>query len=109
MYLFTILAEDRPGVLARITGILAARGENIARLTAAPHGNLSRISASVEMRAEAAEYARRKLLKLVQVVGVDVDAAAPETYVIAESLWPVTTLRKGTDVPAFRTDDAARC
>ena len=91
LYLFTILAEDKPGVLARITGLLGARGENITRISAQPgkEKGTAAISAVLHMSEQHAEFVRRKILKLIAVLDVRAhlhDEAA--AFTITESLWP---------------------
>jgi acetolactate synthase-1/3 small subunit len=91
LHLFTISAEDKPGVLARITGLLGARGENITRISAHPAARkgAATITAVVEMSEQHAEFVRRKILKLVAVLDVTTELHVEATTVtISESLWP---------------------
>jgi predicted amino acid-binding ACT domain protein len=77
MQFFEVLTEDKPGVLARVVGIVGARGENIARIAAAPvAAGFSRIVVLVEMPVAQAEFVRRKLLKIVTVLSAGVQPAA---------------------------------
>jgi acetolactate synthase small subunit len=107
--LIEVLAEDKPGVLARVTGVIGARGENIARLSASPAtaAGTSRIVVSVDMSQAHAEFVRRKLLKMVNVLSAAVRSAEPDAEsefrsalepdsvrVIACALWPEAQLRK---------------
>ena len=76
MQFFEVLTEDKPGVLARVAGIVGARGENITRIVAAPVGEgFSRILVLVEMPVVQAEFVRRKLLKIVTVISAGVQPA----------------------------------
>ena len=88
LHRFTVVAEDKAGVLARVTSVLGARGENIQRLTAVPEAPaLARITAEVVMSPHHAEFVVRKLSKLVYVLESRAEAS-PGVHVIGESLWP---------------------
>ena len=88
LHRFTVVAEDKAGVLARVTSLLGARGENILRLSAVPEAPaLARITAEVMMTPQHAEFVVRKLSKLVYVLESRVEAS-PGVHVIGESLWP---------------------
>ena len=94
LHRFTIVAEDKAGVLARVTSLLGARGENIQRLSAAPEEPArARITAEVFMTAQHAELVRRKLSKLVYVLDARTELS-PGANVISESLWPTGALPK---------------
>jgi acetolactate synthase-1/3 small subunit len=91
MYLFTILTEDKPGVLARITGLLGARGENITSISAVPgdRKGTATITATVGMSEQHAEFVRRKILKLVSVLEASTQLHESEpSFTIDSSLWP---------------------
>jgi acetolactate synthase small subunit len=109
MHLFEIVAENKPGVLARAAGIAGARGENIERIAAMPavDTNMARIIILIELSPVHAEYVRRKLLKMIHVCSVVVRAAgsspneefhaavdARTAQVIDRSLWPPMELSR---------------
>ena len=88
LHKFTVLTEDKAGVLARVTSVLGARGENIQRLSAVPESPaVSRITAEVLMAPHHAEFVRRKLSKLVYVLDARTEVS-PGVNVITTSLWP---------------------
>jgi acetolactate synthase small subunit len=107
---FEITTEDKPGVLARIAGIVGARGENIARVMAAPAGpGVSRIVVLVDMSGMHAEFVCRKLLKIVHVLSVCVQLAATAgeaeilealdlrpARTIDRAMWPAIELARKT-------------
>lgn len=66
----TVLVEDRPGVLARVSSLLARRGFNIDTLAVGPshEPGLSRMTIVVE--AEDLEQVKKQLHKLINVVKI---------------------------------------
>lgn len=92
LHRFTVVVEDKAGVLARVTALLGARGENIQRLSAVSEAPArARIIAEVAMAPYQAEFVRRKLSKLVYVLEVKAEVS-PGANVITESLWPTGAL-----------------
>ena len=71
---FTVVTENKPGALMRVTGVITARGLNIQRLTARPTGDeaLSEISLSVDVEPERAHEIVRKMNRLVNVLNTEV-------------------------------------
>jgi acetolactate synthase small subunit len=76
-HVISILAEDKPGVLVRITGAVSARGDNITRLSANPdaRSGFARITFSVDTEPARIDLLCRKLQRLIQVVSVRAEAA----------------------------------
>ena len=111
MQCFEVLTEDKPGVLARVTGVVGARGENIAHLVASPaRTGLSRIIVLVEMSPVHAEYVRRKLMKIVTVVSAEVHVAEEHVFAafdlqpartIDRAMWPAIELSRRPSRYAF--------
>ncbi|OUP39693.1 acetolactate synthase small subunit [Olsenella sp. An188] len=68
-YLLSVLVENRPGVLSRVTGLISRRGFNIESLTVAPteDENLSRMTIIVEADEVGFEQITKQLHKLVSV------------------------------------------
>jgi acetolactate synthase-1/3 small subunit len=67
------LVEDRPGVLARVAGLLRRRAYNIESLTVGhtQEPGLSRMTIVLDSDAESASKVARHLDKLVNVLGVE--------------------------------------
>ena len=68
-YLLSVLVENKPGVLSRVTGLISRRGFNIESLTVAPteDASLSRITIIVEADEVGFEQITKQLHKLVSV------------------------------------------
>ena len=68
-YLLSILVENKPGVLSRITGLFSRRGFNIESLSVAPteDESLSRMTVIVEADEVGFEQITKQLHKLVSV------------------------------------------
>ncbi|WP_343203477.1 acetolactate synthase small subunit [Olsenella sp. An293] len=68
-YLLSVLVENKPGVLSRVTGLISRRGFNIESLTVAPteDENLSRMTIIVEADEVGFEQITKQLHKLVSV------------------------------------------
>ncbi|MFP3914903.1 MAG: acetolactate synthase small subunit, partial [Actinomycetota bacterium] len=66
----SVLVENKPGVLARVSSLLARRGFNIHSLTVGPshEGGLSRMTIVVD--APELEQVKKQLHKLVNVVKI---------------------------------------
>ena len=71
-HIFSILVDNRPGVLARVVGLVSRRGFNIDSLSVAPTENpdLSRIIMEVTGDDVALEQITKQLHKLVNVVKI---------------------------------------
>ena len=68
-HVMSVLVQNKPGVLSRVTGLVARRGFNIDSLSVAPTEDptKSRITAVVEADAVAYEQITKQLNKLVSV------------------------------------------
>jgi acetolactate synthase-1/3 small subunit len=71
-HVLSILVENRPGVLARIAGLFARRGFNIATLAVGPTDNshISRITLTVDGAAHPIDQVTKQLHKLVNVIKI---------------------------------------
>lgn len=90
-FTFSILVENRFGVLFSITGLFSARGYNIERLNVEPDPNepgLSRITMVARCGPELADQIVKQLNKLIDVVKVE-----------KENSWPTFTI-SNTQTPA---------
>ena len=68
-YILSVLVENKPGVLSRVTGMISRRGFNIDSLTVAPTEDvtMSRMTIIVEADEIAYEQITKQLHKLVSV------------------------------------------
>lgn len=71
-HILSVLVQNRPGVLARVSGLFARRGYNIYSLAVAPteDDNLSRITIVVDISATPLEQIVKQLFKLIDVVRI---------------------------------------
>ncbi|WP_436699304.1 acetolactate synthase small subunit [Nocardioides sp. BYT-33-1] len=75
----SVLVEDKPGVLARISALFSRRGFNIESLAVGPteHAEISRMTIVVNVESSPLEQVTKQLNKLVEVIKiVELDAAA---------------------------------
>ena len=75
----SVLVEDKPGVLARIAGLLARRGYNIESLAVGPTDlpAVSRMTVVVDVEDNPLEHVTKQLNKLVNVIKiVELDPSA---------------------------------
>ena len=72
-HLLTVLVENRPGVLSRVTNLFSRRGYNIYSLAVAPTDDerFSRISIVVDVESSPLEQITKQLFKLVNVVKIN--------------------------------------
>jgi len=72
-HILSVLVENKPGVLARVSGLFARRGYNIFSLAVAPTDDerLSRITIVVDVESAPLEQIVKQLDKLINVVGID--------------------------------------
>lgn len=78
----SVLVEDKPGVLARISALFSRRGFNITSLAVGPteHPEISRMTIVVNVESSPLEQVTKQLNKLVEVIKiVELDAAASVT------------------------------
>jgi acetolactate synthase-1/3 small subunit len=68
----SVLVEDKPGVLARIAGLISRRGFNIDSLAVGPteQENMSRMTVVVDVDEIALEQVTKQLNKLIEVLKV---------------------------------------
>lgn len=68
----SVLVENKPGVLARISGLISRRGFNIDSLAVGPteHPEISRMTIVVDVDAVVLEQVTKQLNKLVEVLKV---------------------------------------
>ena len=71
-HILSVLVQDRPGVLARVSGLFARRGYNIFSLAVAPAKDpgMSRITIVVDVESTPLEQITKQLFKLVDVVKI---------------------------------------
>ena len=68
----SVLVENKPGVLARIAGLISRRGYNIDSLAVGPteFEEISRMTVVVEVEEQALEQVTKQLNKLIEVLKV---------------------------------------
>ncbi len=68
----SVLVENKPGVLSRVSGLFSRRGFNINSLAVGPteHAEISRITISVTVEGAALEQVTKQLNKLVNVIKI---------------------------------------
>ena len=71
-HILSVLVQNRPGVLARVSGLFARRGFNIFSLAVAPAEDegMSRITIVVDVESTPLEQITKQLFKLVEVVKI---------------------------------------
>ena len=71
-HILSVLVQNRPGVLARLSGLFARRGYNIFSLAVAPaeQEGFSRITIVVDLEETSLEQIVKQLFKLVEVVKI---------------------------------------
>ena len=71
-HILSVLVQNRPGVLARVSGLFARRGFNIYSLAVAPaeEEGFSRITIVVDLESTSLEQIVKQLFKLIEVVKI---------------------------------------
>ena len=71
-HILSVLVQNRPGVLARVSGLFARRGYNIVSLAVAPteDDGFSRITIVVDVDSSPLEQVVKQLFKLIEVVKI---------------------------------------
>ena len=71
-HILSVLVQNRPGVLARLSGLFARRGYNIFSLAVAPaeQDGFSRITIVVDLESASIEQIVKQLFKLIEVVKI---------------------------------------
>ena len=72
LHTLSVLVEDRPGVLTRVAGLVAARGSNIDSLAVGPTdtAGISRMTIVVNVDESPLEQVTKQLNKLVNVIKI---------------------------------------
>src|SRR3954463_7253420 len=72
VHTLSVLVENKPGVLARVSGLFSRRGFNIESLAVGPteHPEISRITILVSVEGNALEQVTKQLNKLVNVLKI---------------------------------------
>jgi len=85
-HILSVIVQNRPGVLARVSGLFARRGYNIYSLAVAPSydADFSRITMVVDISATPLEQIVQQLFKLIDVV--EITELNPRTSVEREML-----------------------
>src|SRR3954449_6713727 len=96
-HVLSILAENKPGVLARIAGLFARRGFNIDSLAVGPTDDpkISRFTLTVDGAAHPIDQVTKQLHKLVNVIKI-------------RDLEPGGTVARELALFKISADDAAR-
>lgn len=87
-HILSVLVENKPGVLARVSGLFARRGFNIFSLAVAPTDDptRSRITIVVDVESAPLEQITKQLDKLINVLQIDelapVDAVERELMIV---------------------------
>jgi len=79
LHTLSVLVENKPGVLARVSGLFSRRGFNIDSLAVGPteHSDVSRMTIVVSVEGAVLEQVTKQLNKLVNVLKiVELDAEA---------------------------------
>jgi acetolactate synthase-1/3 small subunit len=92
----SVLVEDTPGVLARISGLISRRGFNIDSLAVGPpeHDEVSRMTIVVDVDETALEQVTKQLNKLIEVLKVvelDESASVQRELVLIKVRCDATT------------------
>jgi len=87
VHTLSVLVENRPGVLARVAGLFAARGFNIHSLAVGTTEDIqySRMTVVVDLRTKSLEQVVKqlnKLINIIKVVELDNDAIERELALI---------------------------
>jgi acetolactate synthase-1/3 small subunit len=93
-HILSVLVQNRPGVLARVSGLFARRGFNIFSLAVAPaeEEGFSRITVVVDVESTPLEQIVKQLFKLIEVVKIN--ELDPQRSVERELL--LATVRTGS-------------
>jgi acetolactate synthase I/III small subunit len=72
VHTLSVLVENRPGVLARVSGLFSRRGFNIESLAVGPteHPEVSRMTIMVSVEGAALEQVTKQLNKLINVIKI---------------------------------------
>ncbi|MCX6509930.1 MAG: acetolactate synthase small subunit [Actinobacteria bacterium] len=93
-HILSVLVENKPGVLARVSGLFARRGFNIFSLAVAPTDDAtrSRITIVVDVESAPLEQITKQLDKLINVLQIDElapsDAVERELMIVTVTVTP---------------------
>jgi len=93
-HILSVLVENKPGVLARVSGLFARRGFNIFSLAVAPTDDptRSRITIVVDVESAPLEQITKQLDKLINVLQIDelapADAVERELMIVTVTVTP---------------------
>jgi len=92
-----VRVENKPGVLARVSGLFARRGFNIQSLAVAPTDNelFSRLTIVVDAESAPMEQVVKQLDKLINVVRIQ--ELSPDDSVSRELILATVNLTEGTE------------
>ncbi|WP_420452771.1 acetolactate synthase small subunit [Ilumatobacter sp.] len=95
-HILSVLVQNRPGVLARVSGLFARRGYNIFSLAVAPaeEAGRSRITIVVDLDSAPLEQITKQLFKLIDVIKIS--ELDPRRSVERELL--IATVRASADM-----------
>jgi len=95
----SVLVENKPGVLARVSGLFSRRGFNIESLAVGPteHSEISRITILVSVEGTALEQVTKQLNKLINVIKIVEleDAASVQRELLLVKVRADDTTRRG--------------
>jgi acetolactate synthase I/III small subunit len=95
----SVLVENKPGVLARVSGLFSRRGFNIESLAVGPteHPEISRMTILVSVEGTALEQVTKQLNKLVNVIKIVEleDAASVQRELLLVKVRADDTTRRG--------------
>jgi acetolactate synthase-1/3 small subunit len=95
----SVLVENKPGVLARVSGLFSRRGFNIESLAVGPteHAEISRITILVSVEGTALEQVTKQLNKLINVIKIVEleDAASVQRELLLVKVRADDTTRRG--------------
>jgi acetolactate synthase I/III small subunit len=102
IHTLSVLVENKPGVLARVSGLFSRRGFNIESLAVGPteHPEISRITILVSVEGNALEQVTKQLNKLINVlkiVELEPDQAVQRELVLVKVRADETTRRGVVD------------
>ncbi len=99
----SVLVENKPGVLARISALFSRRGFNIDSLAVGPteHPDVSRITVVVDVEALPLEQVTKQLNKLIEVIKVvelDRETSVQRQIVLAKVRCDASTRSQVTEI-----------
>ena len=97
-----VRVENKPGVLARVSGLFARRGFNIESLAVAPTDNdlFSRLTIVVDAESAPIEQVVKQLNKLINVV--EIQELSPEVSISRELILATVQVAEGKEDQLMR-------